>query len=416
MIATEHLHHVFAAIDREYIIDLTRRLVQTRSVYEPGVPGANEEAAARLVAHELQRLGLTVHIQEVVPGRPNVIADWTPDPAGPCLLFEGHTDVVTEGDPGRWTYPPFSAHMVDGRIYGRGTADMKGGVAAAIGAVRALIQSRVPFPGRVRLAILVDEEDLMLGVKHFIRSGWAEGVDGAIICEPEENEICLTQKGAMRVRVTFTGAMAHGAMPQAGVNPIPWAAQFVQACGELEQALVARHGVHPYLGRLSVTPTIVQAPAKGPAQLNVIPATAEVCLDIRTIPGVDHTALETALRDILGQIGRRDPRMRAELDVFEQRPWTQTPPDAPVASAVASAVRWATGKEPKYGGVPGATDGTFLHAWAGIPIVTIGPGNRFIPHQVDEYVDVEELLEAARIYAAAALVFVHQPDALDNRQ
>jgi len=141
-----------------------------------------------------------------------------------------------------------------------------------------------------------------------------------------------------------------------------------------------------------------------------------VCLDIRTIPGVDHAAVEISLRDILAQIGRRDPRMRAELDVFEQRPWTETPPDAPVASAVASAVRWATGKEPKYGGVPGATDGTFLHAWAGIPIVTIGPGNRFIPHQVDEYVDVEDLMEAARIYAAAALIFVHQSDALDNRQ
>ncbi|OUM97126.1 MAG: peptidase M20 [Firmicutes bacterium ZCTH02-B6] len=407
MITLEHLHRVWAAIDREYIVQLTRRLVQTRSVYEPGVPGSNEEAAARLVAEELRNLGLTVHVEEVAPGRPNVVADWAPDPSGPCLLFEGHTDVVTEGDPDRWTYPPFSAHMVDGRIYGRGTADMKGGIAAAIGAVRALIRSQVPFPGRVRLAILVDEEGLMLGVKHFIRAGWADGVDGAIICEPEENEVCLTQKGAMRVRVAFTGAMAHGAMPQSGINPIPWAARFVQGVGELEQALIARHGHHPFLGRPSVTPTIVQAPAYGPAQLNVIPASAEVYLDIRTIPGVDHGALETALRDILGGIRRWDPRMQAELDVFEQRPWTETSPDTPVAQAVAEAVRLATGKEPRYGGVPGATDGTFLHSWAGVPIVTIGPGNRFIPHQVDEYVDVEDLMEAARIYAATALVFVH---------
>lgn len=408
VITTEQLHRVLAAIDGDYIVDLTRQLVRIRSVYEPGVPGANEEAAARLVAQELRDLGLEVHVQEVAPGRPNVIADWTGDAAGPCLLFEGHTDVVTEGDPALWTYPPFEARLTDGRIYGRGAADMKGGIAAAIGAVRALMASGVPFPGRVRLAILVDEEDLMLGVKHFIRSGWAEGVDGAIICEPEENEVCLTQKGAMRVRVTFTGAMAHGAMPQAGVNPIPWAAHFVQAVGELERALVARHGRHPHLGWPSVTPTIVRAPASGPAQLNVIPATAEVYLDIRTVPGIDHAALAGELRAILEAIRRDDGRMRAELDVFEERPWTETSPEAPVARAVAEAVRLATGREPVYGGVPGATDGTFLHAWAGIPIVTLGPGDRLIPHQVDEYVAVDELIEAARIYAAAALVFMHQ--------
>ncbi|HEY8416498.1 MAG TPA: M20 family metallopeptidase [Limnochordales bacterium] len=407
MVPAEQLNRVLAAIDRDYIIDLARRLVQTRSVYEPGVPGANEAEAAQLLARELACLGLAVHVEEVAPGRPNVIADWTGDAAGPCLLFEGHTDVVTEGDPSHWTHPPFAAEIVDGRLYGRGAADMKGGIAAAIGAVRALMAAGVPFPGRVRLAILVDEEDLMLGVKHFIRSGWAAGVDGAIICEPEQNEICLTQKGAMRVRVTFTGVMAHGAMPQSGVNPIPWAAEFVRGVGELERRLVRRHGEHPFLGRPSVTPTIVQAPAHGPAQLNVIPATAEVCLDIRTIPGMDHGAVEAALRDILAAIGRQDARLRAELDVFEQRPWTETPKDAPVARAVAEAYRLATGREPVYGGVPGATDGTFLHAWAGIPIVTVGPGPRLIPHQVDEYVEIEQLIEAARIYAAAALLFVH---------
>jgi len=407
MVPTEQLNRVLAAIDRDYIIELARRLVQTRSVYEPGVPGANEAAAAQLLARELGGLGLAVHLEEVAPGRPNVIADWVGNAAGPCLLFEGHTDVVTEGDPSRWTHPPFAAEIVDGRLYGRGAADMKGGIAAAVGAVRALMAAGIPFPGRVRLAILVDEEDLMLGVKHFIRSGWAAGVDGAIVCEPEQNEICLTQKGAMRVRVTFTGMMAHGAMPQAGVNPIPWAAEFVRGVRDLERQLVRRHGEHPFLGRPSVTPTIIQAPARGPAQLNVIPGTAEVFLDIRTIPGVDHGAVEAALRDILGAIGRDDPRLRAELDVFEQRPWTETPADAPVARAVAEAYRLATGREPVYGGVPGATDGTFLHAWAGIPIVTLGPGPRLIPHQVDEYVEVEEMIEAARIYAAAALLFVH---------
>ncbi|MBO8142128.1 MAG: M20 family metallopeptidase [Firmicutes bacterium] len=401
----EQLKCVLSNIDPGYIIDLTRRLVATRSVYDPAVPGATEEAAARLVAAELSALGLAVHVEEVAPGRPNVIADWQGSAPGPTLLFEGHTDVVTEGNPARWTYPPFSAELVDGRIYGRGSADMKSGIAAAVGAVRALARSGLPYRGRIRLAVLVDEEDLMLGVKHFIRSGWAKGVDGAIVCEPEQNEVCLIQKGAMRVRVEFTGVMAHGAMPQAGVNPIPWAAEFIQALGRLEARLVQEHGENVHLGRPSLTPTIVQAPAEGPPQLNVIPAAARVFVDVRTIPGVDHRRLEADMRAILSAMSERDPRVRAELEVFEDRPWTETPPDTPIAQAVAEACRRAAGREPVYGGVPGATDGTFLSAWAGIPIVTLGPGDRYIPHQVDEYVEVDQVIEAARIYAASAVLF-----------
>ena len=398
---------VLAAVDDEYTADLARRLVQTPSVFRPGDPDGNETAVAALLSGELQRLGLDVQVEEAAPGRPNVIADWTGAGPGPLLILEGHSDVVTEGDPSAWSLPPFGGVIQDGRLYGRGAADMKGGVAAAVGAVRALRDAGTRLPGRIRLAVVADEEGLMLGIKTFIRHGWAREAIGAIICEPEANTLCLVQKGALRVRARFHGRMAHGAMPQSGLNPIPPAILFVARCAELERQYVARFGRHPLLGEPSVTPTVFQS--GDPAQLNVVHEDATVGLDIRTIPGQDPGAIRVDLAEAARAAAASAPGCRSELDVLEERPWTETPPDARVVRAVERACRRVQGGPPCLGGVPGATDGTFLHAWAHVPIATIGPGDVTIPHQVDEFVGLTDLAVACRIFAAAACFALGDP-------
>ena len=134
------------------------------------------------------------------------------------LLFEGHTDVVTEGDERAWSVDPFGAELRDGRIYGRGSADMKSGVAAMLFAADAVVRAG-SFPGRIVVAALVDEEGMMSGVRDFVARGHADGIDGAICCEPEGGEICHAAKGALRLRIDLTGKMAHGAMPFEGRNP-----------------------------------------------------------------------------------------------------------------------------------------------------------------------------------------------------
>ena len=391
---------VLAAFDDSYVIDLACRLVRIPSVYRPEDPHANETAAAHLVANELRLLGLEVHWEEAAPGRPNVIGDWVGRGVGPLLILEGHSDVVTEGDPSAWSHPPFGGIVAGGRLYGRGAADMKGGVAAAIAAVRAIRDAGAAVPGRIRVAVVADEEGMMLGIKSFIRNGWAEGACGAIICEPEANDLCLVQKGALRAFARFRGKMAHGALPKSGANPIPAAAAFLTRIQALEGQYVARYGSHPLLGEPSVTPTVLRA--GDPAQLNVMHALALVGLDIRTIPGQEHAeirrdlaaAADVAVADIAG--------CASDLEVIEERPWTETPRETPIVTAVERACRRVQGRPPRHRGVPGATDGTFLHAWAKIPIVTIGPGDVAIPHQVDEFVPVGDLIEAGRIFAAAA--------------
>ena len=402
-----------AAVDGEALVRRTRELVRIRSVFDRD-SGSNETAAAMAVAVELQAIGLAVRIDEVAPGRPNVIADWVGSAFDPerdrTLMFEGHTDVVTEGDRSGWTRDPYGAELVleaagNTRLYGRGSADMKAGVAAAIAAVEALQRAAPDLPGRVRLGIVVDEEGLMLGIKHFVAQGHADGVDGAIICEPEENELCLFQKGAMRVHVHVRGVMAHGAMPYAGVNPITGLQRFLAAVAALQAGEQARLGAHPYLGLPWLTPTIVRAPVVGEAQLNVMPERAYAALDIRTIPGQHHDTLYQQLRAAADALEADTEGLSIELDFFESRPWTATDPHDPLVAALEAAYPAVLGGEPRYGGVPGATDGTFLHA-AGVPIVTVGPGDRTIPHQVDEFVRVEEVVAAARLYAAAAVRYL----------
>lgn len=394
------------AVDAGRVVALTRDLVRVPSVYRPGDPSGNETAIANFLAAHFRGLGLVASVQEAAPNRPNVVADWDSGRPGRGLILEGHTDVVTEGHHAAWTYPPFDAVVADGRIYGRGAADMKGGLAAAVCALDAVRRSAPSLPGRVRLAALADEEGMMLGIKAFIRAGLAEGFDAAIVCEPQENQICLHQKGALRVLATFSGKMAHGAMPYAGINPIPWAARFVLGLAEEEARQQRAHGSHRFLGLPHITPTTVRAPAAGEPQFNVIAGEAQVTVDVRTVPGQDHAEVLTGLEAVAERVRSEDPSAQIALEVVEDRPWTETPADDPIVRAVERAHRTALGAEPRYNGVPATTDGTFLCAWAGIPIVTIGPGGREIPHQADEYVEIAELTEAARLYAAAIVYFL----------
>jgi succinyl-diaminopimelate desuccinylase len=401
------LEDVLNRIDREELVHLARELVRIPSVYRPEELDGNEARVARYVADYLERVGFEVKTEEVAPGRPNVWAVWEGDCLGKTLLFEAHTDVVTEGSAEDWNYPPFCAVRDRDRLYGRGACDTKGNLAAAVVAVRAIRDSGVPFPGSLILCHPVDEEGMMAGIKAFIERGHTEGVDAAVICEPEENQLCITQKGALRIEVTVRGRMAHGAMPKSGINPVTRAARFVVAVEDLEREEIERHGEDPFLGSPSLTPTILMGPDCGEPQINVVPASTYVALDIRTLPDQSHKELVERLEDIIANLASEDPAFDATLDVIEERPPTETPKDEPLVRAMAKAYNHLTGEEPTYNGVPGATDGTFLHALVGIPIVTTGAGDREIPHHADEWVDEEELLTTCKLYAATAMYYAY---------
>lgn len=400
--------HVADCVKSDELIKFTQELVRINSVFDPEKEGANEEKVANYIAEFLIREGFEVHVEEVVPGRPNVIAFLRGTEPGKTILFEGHTDVVTAGDLDQWKYDPFGAEIVGDRIYGRGTCDTKGNVAAAIYGAKAVKDSGEAFKGNILLCIPCDEEGMMLGIKDFIKNGWADDVDAAVICEPEENHICIFQKGAMRAEIRVFGKQSHGAMPLTGINPNWRLAKIICELEKLEQAEKDRLGCHEYLKWPSITPTIISSPAKGEAQINVVPGEAYMTLDIRTVPGQDHNELKQQMLDIYDRLAKDDPDFKATLDIIEERPWTSTPKDAEITKVVYQAVEEVTGKEPVWQGVPGATDGTFLHVMKGIPVIVIGAGNTYIPHHADEYVDIPELIETAKIYALTSMYFLNE--------
>lgn len=394
------------AVDRDALVAFTQELVRIESVNDPA-GGRSEAPAAELVGRQMRAFGWEPAFDEVQPGRPNVVAVLDGGQPGPTLLFEGHTDVVTEGPRELWSVEPFGGEIRDGRLYGRGAADMKAGVAAMLFAAAA-VERGGPFPGRIVVAALADEEGMMLGAKRFCTTELAASIDAAIVCEPEGGEVCTAQKGALRLRLDARGKMAHGAMPQHGINPAPALAAFVEAVRSHERRLQQAHGTHPTLGSTYLTPTVIRAGDE--LQLNVIPELAWLAVDVRTIPAVDHADLVQRLRAEAQRIAAATG-VRLELSVVDDRPATETLEGAPVVRALVEAHEALLGERPPIGGVPGTTDGTILWRELGIPVAVYGPGGKWIAHQVDEYVEVDELARYADVYAEAALRFLHSDGA-----
>lgn len=395
-------------IDDAELVEFVQQLVRIASVYDTAAPYSPEQPhteaeAAEAVAAKMRDWGWEPVVEEVVPGRPNVVAVLDSGKPGPTLMFEGHTDVVSEGDRSEWSFDPYCAEIRDGRLLGRGSADMKAGLAAAMYAARA-VQQRGDFAGRIVVAALCDEEGMMLGAKHFAQQPLAREIDGVVVCEPEDYEVCAVSKGAIRLKVTVHGKMAHGAMPQHGRNPVPVAARIVDRLSEMQARLQETNGEHEHLGFDYITATVLRA--GDPDQLNVIPRQAYFLCDIRTTPSTDHADLLFQIRELVEQTAL-DADCKAEAEVIDDRPPVDTPVDAPVVAALVQAHVNVVGSQPAYGGVPGTTDGTILVRDAALHSVVYGPGDKWIAHQADEWVGVEDIKTCAQVYAETASIFLN---------
>ena len=306
---TETESRLLSSIDTEELVELTRELVRIDSVIRPETGNTERRVVEFLRAWVRRELGLEPTVEEVQPGRENLFFTLDSGVPGPCLLLEGHTDVVSEGERGRWSVDPFGGELKEGRIYGRGACDMKAGLAVNLLTAKALAASGLPWRGRLRLCFVCDEEGMMLGIKDFIRRGHADGVDACLVPEPEENQLCLSMKGAIRAVVRVQGKMAHGAMPRTGINPNPRLARIILAYERYEAAESERCGPDEYLG-LPLGhlhgPALPAARRPRPAQRDARGGRGYV--DIRTVPGQDHEQVRGALRGILARAGA--PRTR----------------------------------------------------------------------------------------------------------
>jgi acetylornithine deacetylase/succinyl-diaminopimelate desuccinylase family protein len=384
---------VVEAVDADEVLRLARALIAARSEN----PGGTEDVAAGVAVDVLSSLGAALEVVRSDAGRPSVVATLGSGD-GPSLAWNGHLDVVPAGDPVTWTHPPFAGSVEDGRLVGRGAADMKGAIAAALAAAAAIHRSGVALGGSLTMHLAADEE--LAGI-HGTKVLWERGFlrqDACVVGEPSGLQVGLAERGGAWITATARGRAAHGSTPHLGVNAITSMARFLLRIEEVLPDLE-----HPLVGR----PTVNAALVSGGTAPNVVPDRCEVDIDRRLIPGETSPDEVLAPFDRLAaEIGREHP----EVDLsFALREWTEAAeasPSTAIAKLCRTAVADETGTTPADVGFTGITDARFYINDAKIPTVILGPGSLSVAHTANESIGVDELVAAARVYARVFVRFL----------
>ncbi|HEV2970292.1 MAG TPA: M20 family metallopeptidase [Pirellulales bacterium] len=348
-----------------------------------------------------QRLALPIERQTIAPLRDNILArvdgDVPPEHGGPLLLFEVHQDTVpVEG----MTIEPWTPATRDGRLYGRGSCDVKGGMAAMLGAIARLAEERPPGRATVVLACTVNEEHGFTGASGLCRlwSGERSSLvprapDAAIVAEPTRLGIVVAHKGVVRWRCRTNGRAAHSSQPEAGDNAIYRMAPIVAALERYHREVLGGSAAHPLCGR----PTLSLGTIAGGISVNTIPDQCTIEIDRRLLPGEDPARAYQQVIDYLSAtIGDKDSRRHIEHDPpLMQSPGLSDAANGPLAERLAEAVRGVIGSATKTG-VPFGTDAAAI-ARAGVPTVVFGPGSIDQAHTADEWVPLDEVAQASEI-------------------
>ncbi len=372
-------------------IRLLRDLVAIDSVNPTLVPGAAGEAEiAAAIAQEMRSFGLDVELQPAAAGRPNVVGVLEGRSKGRTLMFCGHTDTV--GVTGMDA--PFSPVEKDGRLYGRGAQDMKGGVAAMIAAVRAIAEHGGLASGRIIIAAVVDEEHLSIGAEALVTRWQA---DASIVTEPTDLTVAVGHKGFAWVEIEVLGKAAHGSRPKDGQDAILRLGRVLTRLEALDATVQARPP-HALMGTGSLHASLVA----GGHELSSYPDRAVLQMERRTLPSEPETTALTEVRAILDALTRDDPTFRATVSAIFGRPAYELPADHVLPQTLAAAIAHA-GRTAQMVGASFWTDAAIL-GHAGIPSVLFGPGGAGL-HSTEEYVNVADVVFCRDVLADLARRF-----------
>jgi acetylornithine deacetylase ArgE len=364
------------------VAQLTGSLIGFDTVSPPG----NEEACARFIADCLKDMhieGASVELHRFAPGRANLIATLRGE--SPGLLLAGHIDVVPPGEGSGWSSPPFEGRVRDGRVYGRGAADMKGGIAAMLVAIESAKRKRLKRS--LSLVATAGEEVGFDGLRALLAGKRLEGVAArcGVVGEPTEMKVVRGHRGTVTCKVTVHGRSAHASDPSLGVNAIEKTVAFVAKLGPLRREL--SKAVDADLGRTIVTPTVIAGGTKG----NVIPDSCELTIDARTIPGHDGRTILNGLGAAAESLHKRDKDFTADIEVLYET----------LALSVARSEEVVKLGEALTGSdsviAPFGTEAPD-YCRLGIPTVVLGPGSIRQAHIHDEFVTLEQLKLAETVY------------------
>ena len=385
---------VLSHVHTDAVAQLTTLLVEAPSEN----PGGTEEAAVAVLATACEQAGLTVATRPVAPGRPNLTATLPAGADGPGLMFLGHSDVVPAG-PG-WPADPYRARVTDGRVYGRGATDMKGGLAAVVVAMQALSHAAahgIELSGPVRLVCTVDEEEHGLGVRDFVSHPAADTFLGCVVAEPTDLQVVRGCRGASYLEIDVTGRAAHSGRPADGRSAINAAAQIVDAIRADHDHLATSSDALLGSGTWNVG-TIV-----GGQGISVVAPTCSLGVDRRLMPEEDAESVAVQLRSSISDAGIDTDGIDVSVQVTMEMPGFATDAGHPLVTSAVRAVTDA-GATTTVGGWSAACDGGFVARDLGIPAIVLGPGNiNTEAHQPNESVAIDDLVTAARAYTLMAL-------------
>jgi len=373
-------------VDEKYIVETLKNLIKTKPVNPPG----QEEEAAFVIKEELEKLGAKTTLDYVKPKRPNVTGVFDgKEQKGIVLLFNGHTDVVPPGP--NWTVDPFTGIVKNGRVYGRGAVDMLGGLAAMLGAIKAVIDSGYEFTGKLLYTAVIAEETGGDGAIKLVKDGIK--ADYAFVSEPSDLEIVIAERGLIWFKIKCIGKAAHASMPHLGINAIEILAKALLAIKDIKYD----YEPHELLGCHTFNIGLI----KGGVKTNIVAPDCEATIDIRTIPALSFETIEERIRETL-TIFEKNYSVKFEFQVIEKAEPFEVDKDSEIVKLTCEAFKEALNMDPKFGGMPGATDGRFFIK-AGIPTIILGPGPHFNAHKADEYVEIESLVKLAKIYTQIIL-------------
>lgn len=395
---------VLAAIDEQETIAFLQELVRVPSVNPPGdvreaIQKCNEKLSA--AGFETQVVGPTSEHINVIGTLRGHLED------APRLAFNAHLDVVPIGEEAAWSHPPFGGEIDDGRVYGRGAGDDKASVAAQVMAGVALARSGVPLDGSLIITEVADEETGgQRGAGYIVQEGYVDA-DFVIVGEQTENQICVAERGAVGVRVLVYGTAGHAATPWGGANAIEGMGHIITALQEELWPILAQR-THRYLPCSTATISMV----KGGVKTNVIPDHCEIYVDRRILPGETPESVTSEILTVAEQAITPVGGLRVEVEVAMSRLARESDPESLVGRALQEATRFL-GNEPVLSGFFGGTDAKHF-APAGWPVMVLGPGQPKTAHTPDEWVGIDEVMEATKLYALAALALLARRDGAMN--
>ena len=381
-------------IHEKNVVEIAKELIAVPSFL--GAPH-KEERVGEVIKGYLDRRGIEVHSQEVGEHRENIVAVLHGKGNGKSLMLNGHLDTVPPGE----MKDAFSPRVQKGKLFGRGSADMKGALAAMVVALMDIAKSGIELAGDLIFLGVVGEETGSPGMDYFLNHSQIKP-DFAVVGEPTSLEIGIAHKGVAWIHLVTEGVPAHGSTPEKGVNAI---LHMMEIIGAIQANLIPKlaNKSHPLIG----SPSINIGEISGGTDPNIVPEKCIVGIDRRWIPGESHASIMGEFHGVFGEVQRQIPDLKAKvsfIEAFDKVPHEpfEIASDHPFVIKMSEVAKKSLGIVPRKVNLNYWTDGALL-CKAGIPTLIFGPGAPAQAHTKNEFVETEELVKAAQIYRQLAL-------------